>query len=101
MKHIGIALAAILMWSGSMFLLIQWDVERNDERVADINAAYGERCVPFPPYERAKVVRYLEQNGLGGRNQFQLAVRTRAGDEEAVFVPAEAILPLTPLPCGS
>lgn len=101
MKQIAIAAAAILLWVGMGVPILLWAAKEDEARVAEINAVYGDHCVPFPPYERAKIVVYFEQKGFGGRNQFQLAVRNDAGDEEAIFVPAEVILPLTPQPCNS
>lgn len=100
-KHLGGAFLAILAWGGMMLFIIDWAAKEDEARVAEINATYGDQCVPFPPYEQAKVVVYFEQKGFGGRSQFQLAVRNDTGDEEAIFVPAEAILPLTPQPCNS
>jgi hypothetical protein len=100
MKHIGVAVAAMCLWGGMMVFIIEWAAKEDEVRVADINTVFGGHCVPFPPYEQAKVVVYFEQKGFGGRNQFQLAVRTDAGDEEAIFVPAEVILPLAPRPCS-
>lgn len=101
MKQIAIAAAAILLWVGMGVPILLWAAKEDEARVADINTAFVDHCVLLPPYEQAKVVRYFEQEGFGGRNQFQLAVRAASGDEEAIFVPAEAILPLTPQPCKS
>ncbi len=101
MKHIGIAAAVILFWLGMGWFIVFLLWKEDGARVAEVNSVYGDHCVPFPPYERAKVVVYFEQKGFGGRSQFQLAVRTEAGEEEAIFVPAEAILPLAPQPCNS
>jgi hypothetical protein len=101
MKHLAVGFIAICAWFGSMLAWYSYMADDRDERIARINAIYADGCVSLPPYSQAMAVRYLEEEGFGGRKRFQLAVKTENGKEEAIFVPAEAVLPLTPRPCNS
>lgn len=101
MKHLAVGIVAIAVCFGLMMLWFYAATKDDGSRIAHINSIFADRCVPVPPYDQARVVLYFEERGYAGSSQFQLAVRRSTGEEEAIFVPAEAILPLTPQPCSS
>lgn len=76
-------------------------VKENAERIQKINERYAGSCVNFPPYKAAKVISYFEINSRRPKEQLQLVVQRKNGDEDALFVDAEPFLALDPQPCNS
>lgn len=99
--HLAVAFASVGTIASLVTGFVFWTTGEREHRIASINQEYAGQCVSMPAYASAKVVSYFETSERFRRQQFQMSIVKKSGDEEVMFVPAEAVLPLAPQPCDA
>lgn len=101
MRQLFIGFGAIGLWIASILVASHYGALSRVDEFNEVSTKYTGSCVDFPPYELAKVIAYFRTQGWSPKDQLQLVVQRKDGNEDALFVDAEPFLAQDPRPCKS